>query len=168
MSNINFLIYCFLITTACYKRNVLLMIEQLGLYFLYSEMILQGSFGPENPNFGLWLLNKLGPLVAKSQNEPQGTSSYGQGPILPSFIPKFQNQRQVFPQKPDACVSHICRQVSTEAQTVVDEWTPFGGSFLLLIHFALTYTFVYKYSAHRSEKVTRKAPNLYLQVCGVL
>ena len=62
--------------------------------------------------------------------------------------------------------SHICRQVSTEAQTVVDEWTPFGGSFLLLIHFALTYTFVYKYSAHRSEKVTRKAPNLYLQLCG--
>ena len=49
---------------------------------------------------------------------------------------------------------------------MVDEWTPFGGAFLLLIHFALTYTFVYKYSAHRSEKVTRKAPNLYLQVCG--
>ena len=49
---------------------------------------------------------------------------------------------------------------------MVDEWTPFGGSFLLLIHFALIYTFVYKYSAHRSEKVTRKAPNLYLQVCA--
>ena len=30
----------------------------------------KGNFGPENPNFGLQLLNKLGPLVAKSQNEP--------------------------------------------------------------------------------------------------
>ena len=36
-----------------------------------------------------------------------------------------------------------------------------------MIHFALTYTFVYKYSAHRSEKVTSKAPNLYLQVCAL-
>ena len=48
----------------------------------------------------------------------------------------------------------------------VDDWNPFGGAFLLLMLFALTYTFVCKYSAHRSEEVTSKAPNLYLQVCG--
>ena len=29
----------------------------------------KGNFIPKNLNFGLWLLNKLGPLVAKSQNE---------------------------------------------------------------------------------------------------
>ena len=48
----------------------------------------------------------------------------------------------------------------------VDDRNPFGGAFLLLMLFALTYTFVCKYSAHRSEEVTSKAPNLYLQVCG--
>ena len=48
----------------------------------------------------------------------------------------------------------------------VDDWNPFGGAFLLLMLFALTYTFVCKYSAHRSEEVTSKAPNLYLQVCA--
>ena len=48
----------------------------------------------------------------------------------------------------------------------VDDWNPFGGAFLLLMLFALTYTFVCKYSAHRSEEVTSKAPNLDLQVCG--
>ena len=50
----------------------------------------------------------------------------------------------------------------------VDDWNPFVGSFLLLMLFALTYTFVCKYSAHRSEEVTSKAPNLYLQVCGLI
>ena len=30
----------------------------------------KGNFILKNLNFGLWLLNKLGPLVAKSQNEP--------------------------------------------------------------------------------------------------
>ena len=29
----------------------------------------KGNFIQKNLNFGLWLLNKLGPLVAKSQNE---------------------------------------------------------------------------------------------------
>ena len=62
--------------------------------------------------------------------------------------------------------THICRQGSTAVCQDVDKWTPFGSVFLLLTHFALTYTFVYKYSAHRLEKVTSKAPNLYLQVCA--
>ena len=48
----------------------------------------------------------------------------------------------------------------------VDDWNPFGGAFLLLMLFALTYTFVCKYSAHRSEEVIRGHPERTSQVRG--
>ena len=55
----------------------------------------KGNFLLKNLDFGLRLLNKVGPLVAKSKNRHGGPSGYGQGPILPSFIPKLQKQRQL-------------------------------------------------------------------------
>ena len=55
----------------------------------------KGNFLLKNLDFVLRLLNKVGPLVAKSKNRHGGPSGYGQGPILPSFIPKLQKQRQL-------------------------------------------------------------------------
>ena len=51
------------------------------------------------------LLNKLGPLVAKSPNEPYGPSGYGPGATLPSFILIFQNPGQVIEDKSKLCLS---------------------------------------------------------------
>ena len=48
----------------------------------------------------------------------------------------------------------------------VDEQNPNGVAFLLLILYGMTFTFVCECNAQRSEKVTSKAPNLSLQVCG--
>ena len=46
------------------------------------------------------------------------------------------------------------------------DWNPAWVASLLLILFAAIFTFVCKYNSHRSEKVTSKALNLYLQVCA--
>ena len=40
-------------------------------------------------------------MVVENQNRPCGPSGYGQGQIQPSFVKKFQNSRQLFPEQPE-------------------------------------------------------------------
>ena len=47
-----------------------------------------------------------------------------------------------------------------------NDWNLAGDAFLLLILYAVIFTFVFEYNNKRSEKVKGKAPNLYLQVCA--
>ena len=60
---------------------------------------------PQTAILGLGLLNKLCPLVAESNSDKIIPSESGQGPILPSFIQKFQDPGQLLAVKPELRLS---------------------------------------------------------------
>ena len=73
-----------------------------------SKISILTKFGPfksipalSTPIFVFRLVNKHVPLVVENQNRPCGPCSYGQGQIQPSFVKKFQNSRQLFPEQPE-------------------------------------------------------------------